>query len=79
MRSVAPRDRLALKPERDVRPRRFAGLETRRFSHPSGPTLDARIAQTWSTLVECGTVQCPVCEKQLQAAQPCPGCGSELS
>jgi hypothetical protein len=46
---------------------------------PGAPTLDERISSTWSGLVSDGTAECPVCSGDIHAAEPCTGCGSELS
>jgi hypothetical protein len=61
------------------RPRRFEHLELRRMPEPGVPTLDERIASTWSALVENGVSECPVCAGPVRAAARCFRCGSELS
>jgi len=76
--AVSPKDRQRVFPGSE-RPRRFQHLEARQMFEPGAPTLDERISSTWSGLVSVGTSECPVCATAIHAAQPCPGCGSELS
>jgi len=46
---------------------------------PGRRTLEQRINTIWSSLVETGTAECPVCDAELVAGRPCGGCGSELT
>ena len=78
MQAVGSRDRVRTRFERDERPRRQGSLEGRQV-RPKGPTLEQRIAGTWSRLVQEGTAECPVCASSLRAAFPCDGCGADLS
>ena len=78
MPATAPKHRGGLLPGND-RPRRFEHLEARQMFEPGAPTLDERISSAWSGLVGRGSAECPVCAGTMRAAQPCAGCGSELS
>ena len=78
MPAVAPRDKLRNFPGTG-RPRRFGHPQACQPFEPGAPTLDERISTTWAGLVSSGTAECPVCATRLRAAQPCSGCGSELS
>lgn len=78
MSAASSRDRTRVSFERTERPRRLGALETRQI-RPKGPTLEGRIAGTWSRLLEAGEAECPVCASTLRAAFPCDSCGADLS
>jgi hypothetical protein len=61
------------------RPRRFSHLEARQMFEPGTPTLEERVSSLWSGLVSQGSAECLVCAQRMRAAEPCTGCGSELS
>jgi hypothetical protein len=46
---------------------------------PGAATLDERVSSLWTGLVSEGSAECPVCAQPIRAAEPCNGCGSELS
>ena len=63
------------KGDRRALPRRCAV----RLPEPGRATLEDRINGLWTSLVETGTADCPVCAAELAAGRPCGNCGSELS
>jgi len=78
MPAAGSRDRVRSPFERGERSRRLGSLEARQI-RPKDPTLEERIAGTWSRLVEGEVAQCPVCASALRPAFPCDGCGADLS
>jgi hypothetical protein len=63
------------KGERRSLPRRRA----LRLPEPGRATLEDRVTDLWTQLVDSGTAECPVCSAEITAGRPCESCGSELS